>query len=214
MLTGGTSPVGGPASATATASIGGSSALPAPPLTAGQTFSNGVLFPAGGLAGAGAMSAAYGGAGESLTYTVSADFTFTDPLTGDLTFDFLTSTSSGSGFDLPQVNVTAPGINEDFDFGTLAQAEAFFNDNPIDLGSFGSGGGAFVDLTMTLSASEVGADFGFTYDFSTQGVTPPPAVAEREIARLRKDVGERVAEGLDAFPEPHRGSEGRGFLSR
>lgn len=43
------------------------------------------------------MSAAYGGEGECLRYTVRAAFTFADPLTGDLMFDFESSASSGNG---------------------------------------------------------------------------------------------------------------------
>ena len=166
VVTGGNSPVGGPASATAMASVGGSAALPLPPLTAGQTFSSGVLFPASGLAGAGAMSAAYGGQGETLTYSVSADFTFNEPLTGDLMVDFLSSDSSGDGFDSLTLKVTdAGGVSlGDFAFGTLAQVQAFFNDNREDLGAFGMNGGTSVDLTMTLTASAANAGFGFTYD--------------------------------------------------
>jgi hypothetical protein len=52
----------------------------------------------------------------------------------------------------------------DFAFGTLAQVQAFFNDNREDLGAFGMNGGTSVDLTMTLTASAANAGFGFTYD--------------------------------------------------
>jgi hypothetical protein len=42
-----------------------------------------------------------------------------------------------------------------------------------DLGPFGIEGALSVDVTLTLTASEAGDGFGFTYDFSDHGVVPP-----------------------------------------
>ena len=69
------SPEGGPASALAKAAVGAGGAGGLITIQSGQAASNAAMALGGGYA-VGAMSAGYGGSGETVTYTATADFAF------------------------------------------------------------------------------------------------------------------------------------------
>ena len=87
---------GGAASAIATAAVGSGSATLGP-IKAGQTVSNATLTPGGGrIVGVGAMSAGYGGSGQSLTYSAEADFSFTTGAPEELYLTLIDNNASES----------------------------------------------------------------------------------------------------------------------
>jgi hypothetical protein len=85
------------------------------------------------------MSAGYGGEGESLTYTSSATFGFTAPLTGDFKLTLLSSESSGLGFSDLTFDVRINSADHSFEFNTLSDADTFFTDNLLDFGDIAGG---------------------------------------------------------------------------
>ena len=87
----------GAASAMTMASIGAGDPGPVS-LAAGQSVSNASLTPGGPTIGVGAMSADYGGWGETLTYQTVADFTFTTTAPEELYLTLLDNNFSGVGF--------------------------------------------------------------------------------------------------------------------
>jgi hypothetical protein len=163
--------VGGPASAvTKTAIAAGEK--PSVTLVAGQAQSVAALTPGGPTFGVGAMSAGYGGEGESLTYTDSADFDFTTAAAGALYVDLISNVSSGVGFDSLGLEIEANGERHTYSFTDLGSAEAFFDRNALDLGSLGAGS-QVVEFTYTLTASEGDfAGFGFSYNAAAMPILP------------------------------------------
>ena len=158
------SPGGGPASATSNASVGaGAATLIA--ITAGQTVSVAALTPNASTIGVGAMSAGYGGTGETLTYEATADFDFTTVRTGKIYLTLLDSVASGIGFDNLELKIDVNSVISDHVFTSLANAEAFFADNMLDLGLWAAGP-QVVDLSYWLTASEPDAGFGFSYNLA------------------------------------------------
>jgi hypothetical protein len=169
MATTAHSPVGGPASASTFAGIG-AGAPTLVPISAGQTVSNATLTSGGGF---GAMSAGYGGEGETLTYDAEADFKFATMSPEKFYLTLFSNDLSGSGFDNLEFQITVDG-NSSFTFQTqsLDSAEAFFSDNSLLLGVLGEGNQT-VDVTYMLTASVVGDGFGF--DFGVGGAVPEPS---------------------------------------
>jgi hypothetical protein len=83
----------------------------------------------------------------------------------------LDNNASGTGFDELTFEVTVDGSVAVLDrFTSLGSADAFFTNNKLYLGAFDAGNQT-VDLLYSLTASEVGAGFGFTYFAS--GVPEP-----------------------------------------
>ena len=105
------------------------------------------------------MSAGYGGEGESLTYTSSATFAFTDPLTGDFKLTLLSPESSGSGFSDLTFDVRINSADHPFEFTTLSDAEMFFTDNLLDFGDI-VGGVKTIVFTYGLTSNTRGDGFG------------------------------------------------------
>jgi hypothetical protein len=157
------SPAGGPAGAlTQTAFIHGVGGLI--PIAAGQAASYAVMTPARYVLAVGAMSAGYGGSGESLTYTAEADFAFvnSEPWLYSIVLD--DNNHAGVGFDNLEFQVDVNGINTfTFDTDSLSYAETFFKDRLVDFGHL-QPGNQTIDLIYTFTASQVGAGFGFTYN--------------------------------------------------
>jgi hypothetical protein len=175
VLTTAGTPVGGPASAVTKTAIA-TGEKPSVTLVAGETQSVAALTPGGATFGVGAMSAGYGGEGESLTYADSADFYFAPAAAGTLYVDLISNVSSGVGFDSLGLDIDVNGENHTYNFTNLASAEAFFDGNALDLGSFVAGN-QVVEFTFTLTASESDfAGFGFSYDAA--GLPIFPAVPE------------------------------------
>jgi hypothetical protein len=159
------SPVGGPASAITRASIDTAPVRGLLNISAGKSRSKAILLPASSTAdGGGAMSIGYGGDGKSLTYETEAFFEFTPPVAtaGDFALTLEHENSLGGGFDSSILDVYVNEAEFSYSFSTLAEAQAFFTDDVIDLGSY-SGGVISVNLDYRLTASEIGDGFAFSY---------------------------------------------------
>ncbi len=156
------SPAGGPASALTQTAFGrGVSGLI--PIAAGQAASYTVMTPAYDVLAFGAMSAGYGGSGESSTYTAEADFAFVNSAPWVYSVILDDNNHTDVGFDNLEFQVDVNGINTfTFDTHSLTSAETFFNDRMVDFGHL-QPGNQTIDLIYTLTASQVGAGFGFTY---------------------------------------------------
>ena len=98
--------------------------------------------------------------GKAPTYTSSATFAFTDPLTGDFKLTLLCPESSGSGFSDLTFDVRINSADHSFEFKTLSGAEMFFTDNVLDFGDF-VGGVKNVAFTYRLMSKTPGDGFGF-----------------------------------------------------
>jgi hypothetical protein len=122
------------------------------------------------------MSIGYGGKGESLTYQTSATFQFAHPANTDFLFGFESQGSLGTGFDSAMLDVFVNSVLAyQRSFTTLADAQAFFTDNPVDIG-FGPGGPATVELIYSLTGSQISSGFQFDYAFgsATASAVPGP----------------------------------------
>ena len=156
-------PVGGPASASTKASFGaGPPALA--PIGAGEAVSNAELTPADSTFAVGAMSAGYGGSGETLVYTSDAHFLFATSESDELILNLLDYDVAGDGFDELNLDVKINGADHPFSFTLLSAAEAFFGGNELDFGAIDTGN-QDIEISFALAASRVGDGFGFAYDF-------------------------------------------------
>jgi hypothetical protein len=118
------------------------------------------------------MSAGYGGEGESLTYTDSADFYFATAAAGTLYVDLISNVSSGVGFDSLGLDIDVNNDQHTYSFTNLASAETFFDGNALDLGSLAAGS-QVIEFTYTLTASEGDfAGFGFSYNAADAPIFP------------------------------------------
>ena len=182
-------PVGGNASAQTLSNFGGSG-FGLPGITAGTSISNvtggpkdftltpnvATAFGHRQVDALGAMSTGYGGQGESLTYRTTATFQFAHPANTDFLFGFESQGSLGTGFDSAMLDVFVNSVLAyQRSFTTLADAQAFFTDNPVDIG-FGPGGPANVELVYDLTGSQISSGFQFNYAFgsATASALPGP----------------------------------------
>jgi hypothetical protein len=154
-------PAGGPASALAKAGVGASVPGGLIKIRAGQSASYASMEPNGDHA-AGAMSAGYGGSGESLTYSAEAVFTFTTIAPEDLYLTLLDNNHTGFGFDSMDFTIVWNYVYLPFSFSTLSDAETWFKNRTFDFGAVNPGSQT-VDLFYSLTASRVGDGFGFDY---------------------------------------------------
>ncbi len=178
---------GGPASATTTASIG-TGAAPLIAIKTGQSAANAVLLPNGGgnTIGLGSASIGSGGpAGLGINYSAQTAFGYFQPLapTGDFKIDFLSSNSTGlhQGQSILSLEVDIySSIGESiysYTFGTLAQANAFFNNNIVDYGVVKGLDAVSIDYSMESFIA--GDGFGFNYGLV---YTPGPAPGRGVLA--------------------------------
>ena len=166
-------PVGGPASASTKASFGaGPPALA--PIGAGEAVSNAELTPADSTFAVGAMSAGYGGSGETLLYTSDAHFLFATSESDELIFNLLDYDVAGDGFDELNLDVKINGADHPFSFTLLSAAEAFFGGNQLDFGAIDAGN-QDIEISFALAASRIGDGFGFAYDFGPKTDLPEPS---------------------------------------
>jgi PEP-CTERM motif-containing protein len=165
---------GGAAGAMTMAAVGAGAATLVP-IAAGETVSDASVTPGGPAIGVGAMSAGYGGSGETLTYETSADFGFAAAAPEELFLTLLDNNALGRGFDKLKFEVTVDGTIAVLDtFTSLRVAAAFFSDNTLDLGPL-SAGDENVDISALLTASEPGAGFGFDYALTDNPTVPEPS---------------------------------------
>ena len=165
----------------------GGSGFGLPGISAGSSISNATgqpkgfsltpnvasAFGHGPIDGLGAMSIGYGGQGQSLTYQTSATFQVTHPAHADFLIGFESQSSLGTGFDSAMLEVFVNSfLAYQTSFASLADAQAFFTDNPVDIG-LASPGPATVDLVFDLTGSQLSSGFQFDYALGTD---PPSAV--------------------------------------
>jgi hypothetical protein len=143
------------------------------------------------------MSIGYGGQGGSLTYQTSATFQFAHPANTDFLFGFESQGSLGTGFDSAMLDVFVNSVLAyQRSFTTLADAQAFFTDNPVDIG-FGPGGPATVELVYDLTASQISSGFQFDYAFRVGYSLGCPWPCRR-CGTAGSDLGERWSSRLVA----------------
>lgn len=118
------------------------------------------------------MSIGYGGQGEVLTYRTTANFNFSYS-DGDFLLGLGSQGSLGTGFNSAVLDVFVDSFRAyERSFTSLADAEAFFTDNLIDIG-FQRGGHANVELIFDLTGSQMSSGFQFNYAFGTTAAAVP-----------------------------------------
>jgi hypothetical protein len=182
-----TAPVGGNASAQALSFFGGSG-FGLPGISAGSSISNATgqpkgfsltpnvasAFGHGPIDGLGAMSIGYGGQGQSLTYQTTATFQVTHPAHADFLIGFESQSSLGTGFDSAMLEVFVNSfLAYQTSFASLADAQTFFTDNPVDIG-LASPGPATVELVFDLTGSQLSSGFQFDYALGTDSISAVP----------------------------------------
>jgi hypothetical protein len=122
----------------------------------------------------GSMSIGYGGQGESLTYQTTADFKFNYAANSDFLLGLENQGSLGKGFDSAMLEVFVDSVLAyQQSLTSLADAQTFFTDNTIDLGSQ-PGGLEDVELVFDLTGSQMSS--GFQFDYAFGGPSAPAAV--------------------------------------
>src|SRR5262249_19146445 len=118
---------------------------------------NGTVF---GLATEGASYSTT--ASGSRTYTSTIAYTLdTTGLSGHLIAGLINDQSFGSGFDSLDFNIVENGTTIfDKTFTTLSDAQAFFTNDALDLGTFASGPNQVIDFNFSLTTGASGAGFG------------------------------------------------------
>ena len=179
--------VGGNASAQTLSSFGGSG-FGLPGITAGVSISNVTGRPIGfsltpnvaaafaghSVLALGSMSIGYGGQGESLTYQTTADFKFNN--NSALLLGLESQGSLGAGFDSAMVEVSVDNfLAFERSFISLADAQRFFTDDPINLG-FQPGGLEDVKLVFDLTSSHPSSGFQFDYAVGGSAAVPGPTI--------------------------------------
>jgi hypothetical protein len=180
-------PVGGNAIAQTLSYFGGSG-FGLPGISAGSSISNvtgqptgyaltpnvGAAFAGHSVLALGSMSTGYGGQGESLTYQVTADFKFDFIGTSPFLLGLESQGSLGAGFDSAMLDLSVDGILAyQRSFASLADAQTFFTDDVISLGSQ-PGGLEDVNLVFDLTSSQPSS--GFQFDYAFGGPSAPAAV--------------------------------------
>jgi hypothetical protein len=162
------------------AGVGSVSLTPAT-FAAGRAVSNAIVTPTGPDFGIGAMSAAYGGPGQTptLQYTATALFDFKASTGGALDLNFFSVDVVGIGFDSLELQVAVgAGPPRTYNFYSFTSAETFLA-NPLTLGAITAGSSESIKLTYDLTfnagtLANVGDGFGFSYDLKD----PPLGIPE------------------------------------
>jgi len=122
------------------------------------------------------MSIGYGGQGEVLTYRTTANFNF-NYAAGDFLLGFGSQGSFGTGFNSAVLDVFVGSfLAYERSFTNLADAQAYFTDNLLDIG-FQRGGPADVQLIFDLTGSQMSSGFQFNYAFGTTAAAVPGPIA-------------------------------------
>jgi hypothetical protein len=133
------------------------------PIAAGEAASNAILYGSANGVAAGAMSAGYGGSGETRTYSAEADFSFA-VLSPEKFYLRLLDNNVGAGFDNLSLEIDLNGMTVASEAtSSLLDAQAFFTDHSFYFGALAPGSQT-LDLKYALTASVVGDGFGFTYE--------------------------------------------------
>jgi hypothetical protein len=118
------------------------------------------------------MSAAYGSGVGTLNYSGTAYLQFTTLAPEELYFSLLSSAYTGAGIGQLDFSILLFNLNRyyNYTFSSLADAEAFFNSNTLDLGVLPYDGGLEpneIGVRFSLTLTQPGEGFGFTYNFDT-----------------------------------------------
>jgi hypothetical protein len=125
------------------------------------------------------MSIGYGGQGEALSYQTTAHFNF-NYAAGDFLLGLESQGSLGAGFDSAILDVFVDSFRAyERSFTSLADAQAFFTDDLIDIG-FQRGGMADVELVWSQTGSAISSGFQFDYAFGTTAAAVPGPIAEAD----------------------------------
>jgi hypothetical protein len=154
----------------------------------------------GNITGLGGSNAAVFGAGVegmnnpasetgSHTYTESQDFTLNGSIiSGHLIvgldgYQVAGSTGDTSDFSNLTFTVTVGGVTKVNDsFTSLSAAEAFFSNDAVDAGTFSSTANLAVDVSLSVTTSTAGFDFGQSFVLgSTDGYAPPVVTAPSSV---------------------------------
>jgi hypothetical protein len=192
-------PVGGPATAISLTTLGGSG-LVAPVISSVATGTSAsyvtglpvgfpvspmvTAFAGGTLYGIGEMTNVYGGTGEPITYTTTADFRFNYAANSQFRLSIGGDTAINGGFDSSVLRVLVNGVETyEKSFATLADWESVFFPGglfggAIDIGALVTGGIADVEIDYVLTASRR-SGFQFDYAFgafaaASDSATPLP----------------------------------------
>jgi len=135
-----------------------------------------LLGAAGRASGAGILGANFApDSFSSSTYSASSTYDFDFAYRGDLVLglidDQVSGFADGQGFQSMEFTISANGEGFSETFLSLAQAESFFHDNVINLGSY-FGPSIGVTLSYTLTADGAG---GFGFDYAFGGAVPEPS---------------------------------------
>ncbi len=112
----------------------------------------------------------------------------------DLLIGFFDPTAVGAGFEALTFTLVGDGQTLiDRSFTSLAAAESFFADNPIDLGSLASGALSnptlTLEATLTVTMSSSGSGFYTDLILGEPAPPPPPAAARFAAAMASLDGG-------------------------
>jgi hypothetical protein len=143
----------------------------------------------------GALAAAYPANGSGATKTYTSDLSYSiHPsqliASTPLRLGFLDPVSSGSGFDTLRLQIFKENVSVfDQTFGSLAAANAFFNDGVLDFGPSTNGvsGSLDLEMLMTYTSHTIGDSFGV--DFVT--AVPEPGTAILLVAGLGGCIARR-----------------------
>ena len=136
------------------------------------------------ILGLGSMGANYGASSGSHTYSASVEYTFSLASSSTLKLGLLDFNSYGGGFDT--LTLTAmKGASTIFNqsFTVLADAQTYFNDHVVGLGSFAAGTQTLTLSYSLTSNSAQGADFSYLVSAggtlpSVMSMSPTVAVPE------------------------------------
>jgi hypothetical protein len=122
------------------------------------------------------MSTGYGGQGESLTYQTTADFKFNLSNNSPILLGLESQGSLGAGFDSAMIEVSVDNfLAFERSFISLADAQRFFTDDPINLGLL-PGGLEDIKLVFDLTSSQPSSGFQFDYAVGGHVAVPGPTI--------------------------------------
>ena len=124
------------------------------------------------------MTNVYGGVGESITYTTTADFSFNYSANSQFRLAFGGDAAVNIGFNSSFLRILVNGVETyERSFASLTDWENFFFAGPADIGTLRAGGLADVEIIYALTAS---SRSGFQFDYAF-GTVPAAAVAETPL---------------------------------
>ncbi|WP_158746247.1 hypothetical protein, partial [Acidisphaera sp. L21] len=130
----------------------------------------------------------------SQTYASTNSWTLNSTsLTGHLILGFSDDVSFGTGFTSLALSVSVGGAAVlSQSFTTLAAAQAYFDNDAVDLGAIASSANLVVSVTTTLVTSTLGAGFGEAYLLGTTGGNGPPVLTAPASKTVAQSIGTAI----------------------